>query len=190
MASDHSRPKPADARWASSVESGMAAPEGERVDKLRGDTSMDRGLRALSLALGVFLFSMGTSKVGWLSDPAPLVETLRKWLEGASAPSRWYIENLALPGAPVFARVVPLAELGAGAALVCGLKVRVAAALALAMILNFHFAAGVVFHLKYLTNGYGLPVLGGLLALALGGARLPLSVHWPGKLGAEPGRVP
>jgi hypothetical protein len=34
----------------------------------------------------------------------------------------------------------------------------------------------VLFHYRYLTNGYGLPVLGGLLALALGGSRLPLSL--------------
>jgi hypothetical protein len=33
-----------------------------------------------------------------------------------------------------------------------------------------------MFTYGYLTNGYGLPVIGGLLALALGGASLPLSV--------------
>ena len=44
------------------------------------------------------------------------------------------------------------------------------------MVLNFHFASGVMFQYSYLTNGYGLPVLGGLLALAFGGAALPLSV--------------
>jgi uncharacterized membrane protein YphA (DoxX/SURF4 family) len=139
-----------------------------------------RGLRALSVAMGVFLFCMGIGKIGWLSDPAPLVETLRKWHDGGPRASRWYIENLAVPGAPVFARVVPLAELSAGAALVCGFQVRLAAGLALVMILNFHFAAGVLFHFKYLTNGFGLPVLGGLMALALGGAALPLSLRWPG----------
>ena len=44
------------------------------------------------------------------------------------------------------------------------------------MVLNFHFASGVMFQYTYLTNGYGLPVLGGLFALAMGGAALPLSV--------------
>jgi uncharacterized membrane protein YphA (DoxX/SURF4 family) len=137
------------------------------------------------VALGVFLFSMGTSKLGWLSDPGPLVETLHKWQEGGPLASRWYIETLAIPGAPVFARVVPLAELSAGVALVCGFQIRLAAGLALGMILNYHFAAGVLFQYKYLTNGYGLPVLGGLLALALGGARLPWSARWPWKPRAE-----
>jgi uncharacterized membrane protein YphA (DoxX/SURF4 family) len=155
------------------------------MDEPRGTGLKERGLRALSVALGVFLFSMGVSKLGWLSDPGPLVETLRKWLAGGSAASRFYVESLAIPGAPVFARVVPLAELLAGAALVCGLRVRLAAGLALGMILNFHFAADVIFHFKYLTNGYGLPVLGGLLALALGGAQLPLSLRRPGRPGSR-----
>ena len=42
---------------------------------------------------------------------------------------------------------------------------------------NFHVAAGTLFHYSFLTNAYGLPVLGGTLALALGGVRLPLSLR-------------
>jgi hypothetical protein len=34
-----------------------------------------------------------------------------------------------------------------------------------------------MFEYRYLTNGYGPPVVGGLLALALGGAALPLSLR-------------
>jgi len=44
------------------------------------------------------------------------------------------------------------------------------------MVLNFHFASDVLFHYSYLTNGFGLPVLGGLLALAIGGTGMPLSL--------------
>ena len=77
---------------------------------------------------------------------------------------------------PLFARVVPIAEMAAGVALICGFEVRLTAAAALAMVLNFHFASDVLFHYAYLTNGYGPPVVGGLLALAMGGVRLPLSV--------------
>jgi hypothetical protein len=38
-------------------------------------------------------------------------------------------------------------------------------------------ASGVIFRYSYLTNGYGLPVLGGTLALAIGGIRLRWSVR-------------
>jgi hypothetical protein len=34
----------------------------------------------------------------------------------------------------------------------------------------------VLFHYSYLTNGYGLPVLGSLMALAIGGSRLPFTI--------------
>ena len=54
---------------------------------------------------------------------------------------------------------------------------RLAAALAFLMVLNFHFAADLIFRYSYLINAYGLPILGGLLALAVGGGtRLPFSV--------------
>jgi uncharacterized membrane protein YphA (DoxX/SURF4 family) len=82
---------------------------------------------------------------------------------------------VAIPGAPIFARVVLLAELAGGAALILGVRVRLTAALSLLMVLNFHVASDVIFHYDYLTNGYGLPVVGGLLALSLSGTRLPFS---------------
>ena len=44
------------------------------------------------------------------------------------------------------------------------------------MVLNFHVASGALFRTDFVTNGYGLPVLGGLLALAIGAGRLPWSL--------------
>jgi uncharacterized membrane protein YphA (DoxX/SURF4 family) len=134
------------------------------------------GLRVLSVVLGTFLIFMGIDKISWLTDDSVLAGRFREWLETAPAPSRWYLENVAIPGTPVFARLVPLAEMTAGAALVCGVKVRLAAALALLMVANFHFASDLLFHYSYLTNPYGLPVMGGLLALAIGGTGLPLTL--------------
>ncbi len=73
----------------------------------------------------------------------------------------------------MFARLVPAGELATGAALVVGFKPRLAALVGLFMVLNFHFAMGVLLQYSYLWNGYGPPVLGGLLALVIGGAGLP-----------------
>jgi uncharacterized membrane protein YphA (DoxX/SURF4 family) len=72
--------------------------------------------------------------------------------------------------------VVPLAELSAATALILGIWVRWAAALAMLMVINFHFAADIIFRYDYLINAYGLPILGGLAALALGGKKLPMSL--------------
>jgi uncharacterized membrane protein YphA (DoxX/SURF4 family) len=142
----------------------------------RGAGSSSGGLRVLSVMLGTFLIFMGIDKVAWFTDHTILLGRFHEWLDTAPRASRWYLETIAIPGAPLFARLVPLGELAAGAALVAGAWVRMAATLALLMILNFHFASDLLFHYAYLTNPYGLPVMGGLLALALGGSRLPFSV--------------
>jgi uncharacterized membrane protein YphA (DoxX/SURF4 family) len=124
----------------------------------------------------VFLIFMSLDKIDWLTDSTVLAQRLQEWRGTARPLARWYLDTIAIPGAPVFARVVVLAELAAGTALMLGAKVRLAAALAFLMILNFHFAADLIFRYSYLINAYGLPLLGGLLALALGGTRLPFSV--------------
>jgi uncharacterized membrane protein YphA (DoxX/SURF4 family) len=133
-------------------------------------------LRILSLLFGVFMMSMGLAKIGWLTDSGPLLQTLQGWRGDAKPFVLWYLDVIAIPGAPVLARVVMLAELASGAALFLGLRVRLVSALSLLMVLNFHVASDVIFHYDYLTNGYGLPVAGGLLALAISGTRLPFSV--------------
>ena len=134
------------------------------------------GLRIVSLVMGLFLVCMGLSKLAWFTDSDILTAQLCEWLDTAGPASRWYLETVAIPGAPIFARLVPLGELATGTALVCGSWVRLAATVALLMVANFHFAADILLHLNYLINGYGPPVLGSLLALAIGGRRLPVSV--------------
>jgi uncharacterized membrane protein YphA (DoxX/SURF4 family) len=134
------------------------------------------GLTTLRILLGVFFLFQSLSKLGWFTDASILTTQLTGWLDEAGPFSRWYLQTFCLPGAPVFARIVPLAEMSTGLALIFGIYTRLAATLGLLMILNFHVASGVIFRYSYLTNGYGLPVLGGLLALAIGGSNLPASV--------------
>jgi len=134
------------------------------------------GLRALSVLLGVFVLFMGIDKIAWFADDSRLAGLFQEWRGAAPAYTRWYLDRVAIPGLPVFARLVPLAELSVGVALITGFQARLAAALMLFMVVNFHFASDVMFHYSYLINAYGLPVISGLLALVIGGKRLPLSV--------------
>ncbi len=136
-----------------------------------------RGLTALRLFLGVFFLFEGIGKIGWLMDPSPLTTQLTGYLQGANQWNRAYLETVCLPGAAVFARLVLFGELATGVSFLLGAYARYAAIAALLMVLNIHFASGALFQYRFLTNGYGLPVLGGLLALALGGAALPLSLR-------------
>jgi uncharacterized membrane protein YphA (DoxX/SURF4 family) len=137
------------------------------------------GLTIIRICLGVFFLFEGLGKLGWLFNSAVLQGRLDGWLADAASGSlsRWYLEHVAIPGAVVFARLVPIGELAAGAALIAGFWTPLASLLAFLMVLNIHVASGALFRYAFLTNGYGLPVLGATLGLALGGIRLPLSIR-------------
>ena len=135
-----------------------------------------RGLAALRFLLGVFFLFEAVAKAGWFLDSGPLVRQLTGWQATAGPLNRWYLEAVCLPWAPVFARLVMLGEVSTGLAFMTGTYTRLAASLALLMVLNIHVASGALFQYQFLTNGYGLPVVGGLLALAIGGASLPASL--------------
>jgi len=136
-----------------------------------------KGLTALRLCLGVFFLFEGLGKIAWLSDPSILATQLQRYLDSANQWNRPYLEIVCIPYAPIFARLVLFGELATGVSFLFGAFSRAAAIAAFLMVLNIHFASGALFQYRFLTNGYGLPVLGGLLALAIGGARLPLSLR-------------
>jgi uncharacterized membrane protein YphA (DoxX/SURF4 family) len=134
------------------------------------------GLRVLACLLGLFFIFNALDKIAWLTDSGILAERLTGWLERAPPSTRWYIETVAMPGVPLFARLVPVAEFTAGASLVLGFWTRLAATVAFLMVANVHVARGFIYDPEFLIDGTGFPVLGGLLALAIGGSRLPFSV--------------
>lgn len=143
--------------------------------------SLDRrgvGLAVVRIFIGVFFVSQGLIKLHWFGDPSDLAGRFDSYLElvGAGSPSGWYLEHVAIPWTAVFARLVPLGELGCGLAMVIGFRTSLAALTALFMVANFHFASGAFFVPGFFTNAHGLPVLGSLFALLLGGLGLPLSV--------------
>lgn len=137
------------------------------------------GLTVLRVSLGVFFLFEGIGKLRWLTDASILGGRFSDWLAEAAvgSPSYWYLEHVAVPGTQLFARLVPLGELAAGIALTLGVWTPLAAFLAFFMVMNIHVASGLLFKYAFLTNGYGLPVVGGTLALAIGGIRLPFSVR-------------
>src|SRR5688500_11663640 len=125
-------------------------------------------LLLLRLLLGVFMLFFGLDKASWLLDATPLATQLSSWLVDAPPASRWYLERI-IPGAPVFARAVPLAAMISGIALTFGLWTRIAAAVSLVAVLSLQVGAGSMFRYAYLMDGTGLPLIGALLALMIGG---------------------
>lgn len=137
------------------------------------------GLAVLRVALGIFFIFEAFLKIKWLTDSSMLSAQFERWA-AAAAPgsiSAIYLARIAVPGVAVFARLVPLGEFVSGLALVLGLWTPAFAFIAFFMALNFQIASGAVFKFNFLTNPYGLPVLGSTIALAIGGVRLPWSVR-------------
>jgi uncharacterized membrane protein YphA (DoxX/SURF4 family) len=134
------------------------------------------GLRILAVMLGVFLIATSFTMIAWITDSGILLQKFQALLQNAPPSVRWYLETVCIPGAPIFARLVPVGEFCAGLALIVGFWTRMAAIAAFLMVLNYHFATSAFWSFDFLRDGTGLPVLGGLLAIAISGSRLPFSV--------------
>ncbi len=114
------------------------------------------------------MFFFGFAKASWLFDATPLATQLASWLSDAPSASRWYLERI-IPGAPVLARVVPLGAMTGGIALAFGFWTRIAAAISLVVVLSLQLGAGSMFRYGYLMDASGLPLVGSLLAVMIGG---------------------
>ena len=137
------------------------------------------GLAILRICIGIFFVFESFLKIRWFGDSSILGNQFAGWASAAPAGSigAWYLHRIAMPGVGLFARLVPLGEFCCGMALIVGFWTSLVAFIAFFMALNFQIASGALFKYSFLTSGYGLPVLGSTLALALGGVRLPWSIR-------------
>jgi len=136
------------------------------------------GWLVLRVCLGIFFLFEGIGKIRWFANGTILATQLNGWLQ-SSAPgsiSHWYLSSVAMPYESIFARLVPLGELSVGVALLLGFLTPLFALIGFFMAVNFEIASGVVFRYAFLTNPYGFPVLGAMLALALAGQ---MRRRWP-----------
>lgn len=152
----------------------MARPPG--VQKSGGQKGQAAALTLIRVAVGTYLFFVGVGNASWLLDATPWAAQLSHWLSEATPMSRWYLDRI-MPASPIFARIIPLAEMIGGLALALGAWTRLAAALCLVMVLNVQLAAGAMFKYAYLTDPSGLPIIGALVGLMIGGGRLPWSLR-------------
>lgn len=141
-------------------------------------SSIDRArlaMRIVAFGLGIFFIAMSLNKIEWLSHPEVLSQRFTRWLPNASAYAAPYLRHVAIPGAPIFARLVPIGEFLTGLSLLTGVLTQFAAPAALLMILNFHLATSAFSAPDFLRDGTGPPMIAALLALAVAGP-LPLSL--------------
>jgi len=131
------------------------------------------GLTVLRISIGIFFVFEGLGKIRWLVNSSILAAQFAEWSNSMPSGSiaQAYLQRIAVPGTAIFARLVPLGELLSGLALVLGVWTPLFAFVAFFMALNFQIASGALFKYSFLTSGYGLPVLGSTLALALTGSQ-------------------
>jgi uncharacterized membrane protein YphA (DoxX/SURF4 family) len=127
----------------------------------------------LRISLGVFFLFEGIGKIAWFKNPSILASQFIDWSRAVppESISQMYLQRFATPATALFARLVPIGEMVSGVALIAGFWTPLFAFIAFFMALNFQLASGALFKYSFLTSGYGLPVLGSTLALAIAGSR-------------------
>ena len=133
------------------------------------------GLALMRVLIGVFFLFTAIDKLGWLISSEELINRFSGYLRNASSWNRWYLDQL-VPGLPVFARVVVLGEFATALAFLTGFWTQLAAIVGFVLVVNYHVVTGTMLRYSFLTDPFGLPLLGALIALAVGGARLPWSI--------------
>lgn len=132
-------------------------------------------LAILRIAAGLSLLGPGLHKVGWFRHPG-LEQQLASWASHTSNPAVLQYLHLAIPHSALLARVVVLGELGLGSLLVLGFLTPLASALAFLMVLNFHFASGMMLSTQYLLGQNGLVYVLIFLVLVAGKAGIALGI--------------
>lgn len=102
------------------------------------------GLAMARIGFGSYFLSQAWDKTtaGWFTNAEPLSRFLKGSLPKAVAFYRPFIEQIVLPNAGLFARLVTLGEWAIGLSLVLGLCTRIGALIALQMNLNFMLIKG------------------------------------------------
>lgn len=133
-------------------------------------------LAFLRIAAGLSLLLAGLHKLQWFAHPDQLAGMFTQWQ--AHPANALVAKHLAFVSqhTNLFARLVVLGELGVGTLLLVGFLTPLAALLGFVMVLNFQFAGGDMFAMKYLTGASGLTYLLVFPMLMLGRAGTSLGI--------------
>ncbi len=123
----------------------------------------------LRLALGALFLSSGIEKYheGWLSNPEPLLTSLRGFHEHASVYQLRYLDSVALPFASLWAKLICGGETALGISLLLGCLARTGALVGMLFVLNLYAANGSLFSLRFFGSPWSALVFCSLLALFL-----------------------
>jgi thiosulfate dehydrogenase [quinone] large subunit len=137
------------------------------IERIMNNTGIP--LLILRLALAGLFLTLGINKIsqGWLTDPEPLIKSLNNLHERAAGPQLGYLENIAIPLAPAWSKMIALGETVLGISLLLGLLVRLSSLLGVFMVLNLHAATGSLFSLGFFGTPYAGLIVAALLVMYL-----------------------
>jgi uncharacterized membrane protein YphA (DoxX/SURF4 family) len=123
----------------------------------------------LRLAIaGLFLYEgIGKINDGWHGSPAPLMEDLTSFQKKATGLQLAYLDQVAIPYAGIWSRLITLGETATGISMLLGLFVRLSSVTAILMVLNLHAANGTLFSVRAFGSPWAGLILCSLLILFL-----------------------
>jgi uncharacterized membrane protein YphA (DoxX/SURF4 family) len=123
----------------------------------------------LRLAIAGLFLSIGFDKYHeeWLTTSEHLASSLNHYQQSAGSAQLTYLQQVAIPYAGVWSKLIVTGECLLGASLLLGFLVRCSTALGMFMVLNFHAANGNLFSLNFFGSPWAAPLIAGLLVLFL-----------------------
>src|SRR5437867_208717 len=124
-------------------------------------------LLILRLAIAGLFLSLGLGKYheGWLQNPEQLASSLNNFHQHAGGAQLIYLDRVAIPYVNIWSKLMTIGEFAVGVSMLLGLMVRLSAACAIFMVINFHAATGNLFSLNYFGSPWAALLIAGLLAM-------------------------
>lgn len=123
----------------------------------------------LRIVIGALFFTIGYNKMhsGWLLTEDRLLPQLQTFLQNAGAPQAWYLQNIAMPFAGVWSKLIAAGETAIGVSLILGVLTRLSSLTAMVLLVNIYAANGELFSLAIFGTPWGAVLFAGVLVVFL-----------------------
>ena len=123
----------------------------------------------LRLVLAALFLHLGISKIyeGWLQSPEKLLGSLNNFHQKATGMQLAYLDNVAIPHADLWAKLMAIGETTIGVSLLLGLLVPLSSAMGILMVFNFHAANGTLYSLNFFGSSWAALIIASFFILFL-----------------------
>ena len=121
----------------------------------------------LRLVLGALFLHLGIEKIydGWLTSDKDLLDSLFNYHQRAGLTQLVYLDNVAVPYAYLWAKLIAIGETSIGVSLLLGLLTRYTCCVGIFMVLNFHAANGNLYSLNFFGSPWAALIIASFVIL-------------------------